>query len=69
MKPKSNLPKDQFHLFQASFLQMLNPNHPLVQMADKINWENMLRCNVEVVADVFDMQHVAIVNAWLELCP
>ena len=39
MKPKSNPLKDQFHLFQASFQQMLNPNHPLVQMADKINWE------------------------------
>lgn len=39
MKPKSNPLKDQFHLFQASFQQMLNPNHPLVQMADKINWQ------------------------------
>lgn len=39
MKPKPNPLKDQFHLFQANFQQMLNQNHPLVQMADKINWQ------------------------------
>ncbi len=39
VKPKSNPLKDQFHLFQANFQQMLNQNHPLVKMADKINWQ------------------------------
>lgn len=37
MKPKAS-PTDAFHLFQAHFRQLLNPEHPLVQLADKIDW-------------------------------
>ena len=37
MKPK---PQDAtaFELFQAHFQQILNPDHPLVRLADKIDW-------------------------------
>lgn len=28
----------QLDLFQAQFDQLLNPDHPLVTLADKINW-------------------------------
>src|SRR5882672_521637 len=37
MKPKTP-PTDAFQLFQAHFRQMLNPDHPLVQLSDKIDW-------------------------------
>lgn len=37
MRP-STPPTDSFHLFQAHFRQVLNPEHPLVQLADKIDW-------------------------------
>ncbi len=37
MKPKPPA-ADAFELFQAHFRQMLNPAHPLVQLADKIDW-------------------------------
>ncbi len=37
MKPKPR-PTDAFHLFQAHFQQILNSEHPLVQLADKIDW-------------------------------
>jgi len=31
-------PRDAFELFQAHFDQLLNPKHPLVRLADKIDW-------------------------------
>lgn len=37
MKPKA-LPTDAFHLFQAHFRQLLNLDHPLIQLADRIDW-------------------------------
>ena len=37
MKPKPQ-PADAFQLFQAHFKQILNLEHPLVQLADKIDW-------------------------------
>ena len=37
MKPRSQ-PHDAFHLFQAHFDQILNPDHELVQLAKKIDW-------------------------------
>jgi IS5 family transposase len=37
MKPKPQ-PRDDFELFQAHFNQILNPNHELVQLAQKIDW-------------------------------
>ena len=37
MKPKPQL-TDAFHLFQAHFDQILNLQHPLIQLADKIDW-------------------------------
>ncbi len=37
MKPKPQTP-DAFHLFQSHFQQILNPEHPLVRLADKIDW-------------------------------
>lgn len=37
MQPKPP-PLDAFQLFQAHFRQILNPAHPLVQLADKLDW-------------------------------
>jgi IS5 family transposase len=37
MKPKPQ-PADAFQLFQAHFKQILNPGHPLIQLADRIDW-------------------------------
>lgn len=37
MKPKSQ-PTDAFQLFQAHLRQILNSEHPLIQLADKIDW-------------------------------
>jgi IS5 family transposase len=37
MKPKPQ-PRDAFELFQAHFDQILNPDHELVQLAQKIDW-------------------------------
>jgi IS5 family transposase len=37
MKPKPQ-PRDAFELFQAHFDQLLNPQHELVQLAKKIDW-------------------------------
>ena len=31
-------PRDAFELFQSHFDQLLNPKHPLVRLADKIDW-------------------------------
>ncbi len=51
MKPKPDPLKDQFQLFQANFGQLLNPQHPLVLLADKIDWprfdEELLPCYAE----------------------
>lgn len=38
MKPKSQAGGDQFQLFQSHFDQILNPDHPLVLLAKKIDW-------------------------------
>ncbi len=38
MKPKPQ-PRDAFSLFQAHFRQILNPQNPLFQLADAIDWE------------------------------
>jgi IS5 family transposase len=38
MKPRSNLPSGQLDLFKAQFSQILDLDHPLVVLADKINW-------------------------------
>ena len=37
MKPKPQ-PADGFQLFQAHFEQILHPEHPLIQLADQIDW-------------------------------
>ena len=37
MKPKSQ-DATAFELFQAHFDQMLNPDHPLIQLARQIGW-------------------------------
>jgi IS5 family transposase len=37
MKPKSQ-PANAFELFQAHFKQILNPEHPLIRLADQIDW-------------------------------
>ncbi len=37
MKPKTQ-DATVFELFQAHFDQILNPDHPLVQLADRIDW-------------------------------
>ncbi|MBL4884116.1 MAG: IS5/IS1182 family transposase, partial [Planctomycetaceae bacterium] len=38
MKPKSPSGKSQFQLFQAHFDQILNHDHPLILLANKIDW-------------------------------
>lgn len=38
MKPKSQASEAQLQLFQAHFDQILNPDHPLVVLANKIDW-------------------------------
>lgn len=38
MKPKSPSGKSQFQLFQAHFNQILNHDHPLILLANKIDW-------------------------------
>lgn len=38
MKPRPRPNADQFELFQAHFDRLLNPDHPLVLLADKIDW-------------------------------
>jgi len=39
MRPDSQADGDQFLLFQAHFNQILNPDHPLIVLAQKINWQ------------------------------
>lgn len=39
MKPRLRPKADQLELFQSHFDQILNPDHPLVVLADKINWQ------------------------------
>jgi IS5 family transposase len=39
MRPRSQADADQLHLFQAHFDQILNPDHPLVVLAGKIDWQ------------------------------
>jgi len=39
MRPRSQAEDDQFRLFQAHFDQLLNPDHPLVVLANKIDWQ------------------------------
>lgn len=38
MRPRSQGDHDQLDLFRAHFDQLLNPNHPLVVLAQKIDW-------------------------------
>ncbi len=40
MAPKPQ-PRDAFELFQAHFDQLLNPNHELVILANKVDWPNL----------------------------
>ncbi len=37
MKPEST-PNDDLLLFQAHFEQLLNPSHPLIKLANQIDW-------------------------------
>jgi len=39
MRPRSQADGDQFLLFQAHFDQILNPDHPLIVLAQKIDWQ------------------------------
>ncbi len=39
MKPRPRPKSDQLDLFQAHFDQILNPDHPLVVLANKIDWQ------------------------------
>ena len=39
MRPRSRAGGDQLDLFRAHFDQMLNPDHPLVVLAHKIDWQ------------------------------
>jgi IS5 family transposase len=38
MKPRSNSDSSQLDLFRAQFAQILNPDHPLIVLADQIDW-------------------------------
>lgn len=39
MRPRSHADGDQLDLFRAHFDQILNPGHPLVMLAKKIDWQ------------------------------
>jgi IS5 family transposase len=39
MKPRSRTDVGQLDLFQAQFSRILNPDHPLVLLADKLDWQ------------------------------
>ena len=39
MKPRPTSSADQFQLFQAHFDQLLNPDHPLIVLANRIDWQ------------------------------
>jgi len=38
MKPRSRADAHQLDLFQSQFSQILNPDHPLMALANKIDW-------------------------------
>ncbi len=40
MKPKPQ-PRDDFELFQAHFDQLLNPDHELILLANKVDWPGL----------------------------
>lgn len=39
MKPRPRSDASQLDLFQAQFTQLLNPDHPLILLADRIEWQ------------------------------
>jgi IS5 family transposase len=39
MRPRSQADGDQLRLFQAHFDQILNPDHPIITLANKIDWQ------------------------------
>ena len=39
MRPRSQTDGNQLDLFRTHFDQMLNPDHPLVVLAQKIDWQ------------------------------
>ena len=59
MKPKPQ-PRDAFELFQAHFDQMLNPNHELILLADKIDWSGMEAAFVDTYCSDFGAPAKAI---------
>jgi IS5 family transposase len=47
MKPKSQITRNEVsHLFQSPLRQVVNVEHPLVKLADAIDWE-AINCNLE----------------------
>lgn len=52
MKPKKQT-DDAFELFQASFKQILNAEHPLVILANKIDWQRFDGAFADVYCDDF----------------
>lgn len=59
MKPKPQ-PRDAFELFQAHFDQMLNPNHELILLANKIDWSGMEAAFVDTYCPDFGAPAKAI---------
>ena len=59
MKPKPQ-PRDAFELFQAHFDQMLNPDHELVLLANKIDWPGMEAAFVDTYCPDFGAPAKAI---------
>ncbi len=51
MRPRSQGDHDQLDLFRAHFDQLLNPNHPLVILAQKIDWARFNAAFAEFYAD------------------
>ena len=39
MKPRSRLDAEQLDLFQTHLDRVINPSHPLVILAEKIDWQ------------------------------
>jgi len=51
MRPRSRGDHDQLDLFRAHFDQLLNPNHPLVILAQKIDWARFDAAFAEFYSD------------------
>ena len=53
MRPRSQSDGDQLDLFRAHFEQILNPDHPLIMLAQKIDWQRFDAAFVDCYCEDF----------------